>query len=195
MSPLYLYAVLGAAPAAPLGEGLAGEPLRTIHCGAVVAAVGLIAESPSVSPESLRGHDAVVRRLTGVVDALLPARFGTLAPDARGLCERLEGAAADPDAERTHQLGLHRIGQHRHPPAAGGAAEGRGEGPVSRDRALLEFHLPVAINAQEFHGKTAATASLRVVSSAGGNAAEWNGIRASTGTPNVSASADPASPG
>ena len=95
MSPLYLYAVLGAAPAAPLGEGLAGEPLRTIDCGAVVAAVGLIAESPAVSPESLRGHDAVVRRLTRAVDALLPARFGTLAPDARGLCERLERAAAD----------------------------------------------------------------------------------------------------
>jgi Gas vesicle synthesis protein GvpL/GvpF len=95
VSPLYLYAVLGAAPAAPLGEGLAGEPLRTIDCGAMVAAVGLIAESPPVSPESLRGHDAVVRRLTGTVDALLPARFGTLAPDARGLCERLERAAVD----------------------------------------------------------------------------------------------------
>jgi hypothetical protein len=95
VSPLYLYAVLGAAPAAPLGEGLAGEPLRTIDCGAMVAAVGLIAESPPVSPESLRGHDAVVRRLTVAVDALLPARFGTLAPDARGLCERLQRAAAD----------------------------------------------------------------------------------------------------
>ena len=95
MSPLYLYAVLGAVPAAPLGEGLAGEPLRTIDCGAVVAAVGPIAESPPVSPESLRGHDAVVRRLTRAVDALLPARFGTLAPDARALCERLERAAAD----------------------------------------------------------------------------------------------------
>jgi hypothetical protein len=95
VSPLYLYAVLGTAPAAPLGEGLAGEPLRTIDCGAVVAAVGLLAESPLVSPESLRGHDAVVRRLTRAVDALLPARFGTLVPDARGLCERLERAAAD----------------------------------------------------------------------------------------------------
>jgi len=95
VSPLYLYAVLGAAPAAPLGEGLAGEPLRTVDCGAVVAAVGMMTESPPVSPESLRGHDAVVRRLTRAVDALLPARFGSLAPDARGLCERLERAAAD----------------------------------------------------------------------------------------------------
>jgi len=95
VSPLYLYAVLGAAPAAPLGDGLAGEPLRTIDCGALVAAVGPMAESPAVSSESLRGHDAVVRRLTRAVDALLPARFGTLAPDARGLCERLERASAD----------------------------------------------------------------------------------------------------
>jgi len=95
VSPLYLYAVLGAAPKAPLGEGLAGEPLRTIDCGAVVAAVGVMTGPPSVSPESLRGHDAVVRRLARTVDALLPARFGALAVDDRALCDRLARAGAD----------------------------------------------------------------------------------------------------
>jgi hypothetical protein len=92
---LYLYAVLGAAPTAPRGAGLAGESLRTIACGAVVAAVGEVTEAPAVSPESLRGHDDVVRRLARSVDALLPARFGALAADDRVLCERLARAAGD----------------------------------------------------------------------------------------------------
>ena len=92
---LYLYAVLGATPTAPLGEGLAGEALRTLDCGTVVAAVGVMTETPAVSPESLRGHDDVVRRLARSVDALLPARFGALAADDRVLCERLGRAAGD----------------------------------------------------------------------------------------------------
>lgn len=95
MSPLYLYALLDAKPAAPLGDGFTGEALRTIACGAVVAAVGGMSASPAVSPETLRGHDAVVRRLAQSVDAVLPARFGTLVADDRVLCERLEPALAD----------------------------------------------------------------------------------------------------
>src|SRR5204862_4843020 len=66
-----------------------------IDGGGVTGAVGTRSEAPAVSPDSLRGHDAVVRRVALMADALLPARFGTLAPDARGLCERLERAAAD----------------------------------------------------------------------------------------------------
>jgi len=95
VNALYLYAVLGTVPAASLGDGLAGESVRTIDCGGVIAAVGTMSEAPAVSPDSLRGHDAVVRRVALMADALLPARFGTLAPDARALCERLERAAAD----------------------------------------------------------------------------------------------------
>ena len=89
MSPVYLYAVLGALPETPLGEGLAGEPVRAIVCGEVIAAIGAMAEVPAVSPDSLRAHDTVVRRLATTVDALLPARFGAVAPDERALCERL----------------------------------------------------------------------------------------------------------
>jgi Gas vesicle synthesis protein GvpL/GvpF len=89
VSPVYLYAVLGAVPGAPLGEGLAGEPVGAIVCGDVVVAIGAMAEVPAVSPDALRGHDTVVRRLATTVDALLPARFGAVAPDERALCERL----------------------------------------------------------------------------------------------------------
>src|SRR5262249_34993525 len=93
VSPLYLYAVLGVVPAAPLGEGLADEPVRTIDCGPVVAAVSVLAEAPVVTPDTLRRHDAVVRRLSQSVDAILPARFGALVPDDRTLRERLGRAA------------------------------------------------------------------------------------------------------
>jgi hypothetical protein len=92
VSALYLYAVLGAAPAPPLGEGMAGEPLRLVACAGVVAVAGAMAEAPALTPGSLRGHDAVVRRLAAVADAILPARFGTLAAGDADLCERLVGA-------------------------------------------------------------------------------------------------------
>ena len=94
MTSLYLYAVLGAVPAPPLGEGMVQEPLRMVECHGVVAAAGAMTAAPALSPEALRGHDAVVRRLARAVDALIPARFGTLAPDERTLCERLERAGA-----------------------------------------------------------------------------------------------------
>ena len=44
MSPLYLYAVLGQAPSADAGAGLAGEPLRLLWCGEVLAAAGEMSE-------------------------------------------------------------------------------------------------------------------------------------------------------
>jgi hypothetical protein len=48
--------------------------------------------APALGPASLRRHDAVVRRLAAVADALLPARFGALAGDDAELCERLTRA-------------------------------------------------------------------------------------------------------
>src|SRR5262249_21921075 len=59
----------------------------------MVAAAGRIARAPSLVPEALRSHDAVVRRLAGVADALLPARFGAVARDETELCERLARAS------------------------------------------------------------------------------------------------------
>jgi hypothetical protein len=90
---LYVYAVLAAAPAGPLGVGLAGEPMRTVVCDAACVAISTMAAAPAVSPDVLRGHDTVVRRLAELVDAVLPARFGTILPDERAICERLDASA------------------------------------------------------------------------------------------------------
>lgn len=81
MSPyLYLYALARAGAGAPLGSGLAGEPLRWLEAGPVAAVIGEIA-APAVTPEALAAHDAVVRRLAERLPALLPARFGQTVPD------------------------------------------------------------------------------------------------------------------
>ena len=94
MSPVYLYALLGAAPSADAGPGLAGEPLQLLDCGGgLLAAAGEMRAAPALSPETLRAHDAVVRRLADRTHAVLPARFGMLARDAATLRARLEPAA------------------------------------------------------------------------------------------------------
>lgn len=89
MSPRYLYAILGAAPAAPLGAGMTGEPLRLVECDGLFAAAGEMAETPAVTPDALRGHDRVVQRLATLADAVLPARFGAVASDDADLCDRI----------------------------------------------------------------------------------------------------------
>jgi len=94
VSPLYLYAVLGAVPSADAGAGLAGEPLRLLRCGEVLAAAGEMSEAPAIAPDTLRAHDAVVRRLAETTDAVLPARFGMIARDEAALCTRLTQAAS-----------------------------------------------------------------------------------------------------
>ncbi len=81
---LYLYALARAGAGAPLGEGLAGEPLRRLEAGPVAAIIGDL-NSPAVTPEALAAHDAVVRRLAESLQALLPARFGQTVPDAATL--------------------------------------------------------------------------------------------------------------
>jgi hypothetical protein len=90
MSVLYLYALLAEAPHAELGTGLAGEPLRLVPCGDLLAVTGTIETSPELAATVLRAHDDVVRRLATLVEAILPARFGTLAEDEHALGVGLE---------------------------------------------------------------------------------------------------------
>lgn len=78
-----LYAVCARRPPAlTRRRGTCGEPLSAIACGDVVAVVGDVASAPALDAATLRTHDAVVRRLAGSVDALLPVRFGTLFANA-----------------------------------------------------------------------------------------------------------------
>jgi len=94
MSRLYVYAVVGAT-ARGLGRGLSGRPLRLVRCGGVLAVVSARDAAPAVTPANLRAHDAIVRRLATKVDALLPARFGSLVDDERALHEALAPRAVE----------------------------------------------------------------------------------------------------
>jgi hypothetical protein len=79
---LHLYAVC-AAPPPSLGRrrGAAGESLRAVRVGSLVAVVGDVAAPPALDRATLRAHDATVRALARSVSALLPVRFGTMASD------------------------------------------------------------------------------------------------------------------
>jgi gas vesicle protein GvpL/GvpF len=90
MSGVYLYAVLGARPACETGCGVCAEPLRMVVVGNLVALVGDVTQSPPPSAVTLRAQDAVLRRLASALDAILPARFGTLLADDAALAEALE---------------------------------------------------------------------------------------------------------
>lgn len=95
MTPLvYLYALVDGEPSGPLGEGLAGEPLRLVRCGAFSAVVGEPGDSPRPDRDSLQAQDAVVRRLAERFVALLPARFGEAFTNEAALLERVAGRAS-----------------------------------------------------------------------------------------------------
>jgi hypothetical protein len=89
MSRVYLYALLGAAPACEAGLGVCAERLRVVALPGLVALVGDVVEPPVATAVTLRAQDAVLRRLAAVVDAVLPARFGTLVADDAALAESL----------------------------------------------------------------------------------------------------------
>lgn len=87
---LYLYALVDGEPSGPLGEGLAGEPLRLLPRGGVSAVAGDLAERPRPDSEILERQDAVVRRLAERFGAILPARFGEAFADESALAARLD---------------------------------------------------------------------------------------------------------
>ncbi|HEY2738718.1 MAG TPA: GvpL/GvpF family gas vesicle protein [Thermoanaerobaculia bacterium] len=94
MSHLYLYAIVGTGFPVE-GAGLAGEPLRLIGEGAVRGVAGSPVEKPRPTPPALAAHDAVVRRLSEQITALLPARFGQTLPDEQALTEWLAAHAPE----------------------------------------------------------------------------------------------------
>lgn len=98
MSLLYVYAILGAPPEGPLPPGVAGELIRLVDCGEVLAAAGEVPAAPAVEAATLRRHDDAVRRLAAATPAVVnlvsvvEAAIDALRPaaDAKGL--RLETA-------------------------------------------------------------------------------------------------------
>lgn len=90
---VYLYALVEGVPSRLLGEGIAGEQLRLVRCGAFSAVVGEPAERPWPARANLHAQDAVVRRLAEIFPALLPARFGESFADEAVLRDRIAGQA------------------------------------------------------------------------------------------------------
>src|SRR5262249_7854086 len=86
---VYLYAVLGSRPASDCGQGGCAERLRLVVVRDLAALVGDVPAPPEVTAMTLRTQDAVLRRLAAEVDAVLPARFGTLLDDDAALTEAL----------------------------------------------------------------------------------------------------------
>lgn len=91
---LYLYALVDGEPSGPLGEGLAGEPLRLVRCGAFSVVVGDLNRKAQPDRDTLQAQDAVVRRLAERFAALLPARFGEAFADEAVLVDRIAGQAS-----------------------------------------------------------------------------------------------------
>lgn len=87
MSGLYVYAVSRERPAGALGAGLAGETIVAVDAAGLVVLAGAVAAAPDIDRAALEAHDATVRRLAGLVEACLPARFGTIVADESALTE------------------------------------------------------------------------------------------------------------
>ncbi|HSK78660.1 MAG TPA: GvpL/GvpF family gas vesicle protein [Thermoanaerobaculia bacterium] len=95
MSGLYLYALVDEEPGPPLGQGLAGEPLRVVRSGGLLAVAGERAARPAPGVHAFSDHDGTVRRLAERVPALLPARFGEWFADEQALADKLAPRARE----------------------------------------------------------------------------------------------------
>lgn len=95
MSALYLYALVGESPRKDPGRGLRRERLEILPGRGFHVVVGRMAAAPAPSPDTLRRHDAVVRRIAATVDAILPMRFGAVTPDAEAAARLLRPRAVE----------------------------------------------------------------------------------------------------
>jgi len=134
VSGVYLYALLGGAPADTPGVGVCDEPLRLVDLGGPLALVGDVAAALPPSPATLTAQDALLRRLVPAVEAILPARFGTLLADDAALVEALgprcrELAQALARVAGCEQMTLRVWGEQA---AAAPEAESAGAGPGAR---------------------------------------------------------------
>jgi Gas vesicle synthesis protein GvpL/GvpF len=124
VSGLYLYALI------------AGEPLRLVRSGEILAVAGEREARPAPGVHAFSHHDGTVRRLAGQVPALLPARFGEWFPDEAALAAKL--APRVPELKEalelvrgSIQMTLRVFGEAAVPPA-GSVVEESGLGPGAR---------------------------------------------------------------
>jgi hypothetical protein len=99
--------------------------------------VGEVDGAPAVTARNLRAHDAAVRRLARRVDALLPARFGSVVEGEAALREALRPRGAElSEALRLvagcEQMTLRVFGGGRAPSPPAAVEPPRGLGPGAR---------------------------------------------------------------
>ncbi len=124
--PLYVFALIDAAPAGPSGRGL-GSALTFRRVAGVFAAVERRADVPPVEMGSLAAHQRIVERLADRASAILPVRFGTLLT-----IEELEESLTDRDEELADALDF--VRGRRQMTWRARRARGKGRGPKTEDR-------------------------------------------------------------
>ena len=80
---LSVYAILDAEP-----NGVSG--MRFVDCGGILAAVKETDKAPPMGEQALREYDKTVRELAGMVEAILPARFGSVVDNEAALLAALK---------------------------------------------------------------------------------------------------------
>jgi len=91
---LCVYALAAAPRPVQRLTGVAGERLRGITFGGVVAIVGEVRRRPAPSMRNLRRYAGIIESIAARVPAILPVRFGTTFDDASDLTMALHSRAA-----------------------------------------------------------------------------------------------------
>jgi hypothetical protein len=90
----YVYAIVAGGASGLRTRGIGGRTLVRVREGRLAAVAEPMAVPPNPSVARLRAQDRIVRRLARSHDAILPARFGSFARDARELRGVLRRRAA-----------------------------------------------------------------------------------------------------
>jgi hypothetical protein len=90
----YVYAIVTGGATSLRTRGIGGRTLVRVREGRLAAVAEPMAAPPNPSVARLRAQDRIVRRLARSHDAILPARFGSFARDARELRTVLRRRAA-----------------------------------------------------------------------------------------------------
>jgi len=117
-------------------RGALGEPVRAVATGRLFALAGAVDEAPALTPDSLRAHEAAVRRLADACAALLPVRFGAAVESVDLESREAELLEALALVRGREQMTLRVYGQRTEPERSSGTAYLES---VRRARALPEI--------------------------------------------------------
>jgi hypothetical protein len=118
---LNVYGVTDARPRAEL-RGALGEPVRALPAGGLFALAGAVEEPPDLTPDSLRAHEAAVRRLADACAALLPVRFGATVENVDLASREAELVEALALVRGREQMTLRVYGEAKQPERSSGTA-------------------------------------------------------------------------